>query len=147
MQPTRAPELESPLHDPSSPYDGMKLVEAYFRTFADANIRVGLTLRPQQLELGNATDCHLSEDLRNSCQPFLTDNVLMTKLLLQRIDYAKKRWGVSILYVDSNVVADQYWKCAPWDARTPRYAPTPCSSRVCEAAWDPARLTRQYGRR
>jgi len=56
MQPTRAPELESPLHDPSSPYDGMKLVEAYFRTFADANIRVGLAKTLLVASLAEALD-------------------------------------------------------------------------------------------
>ena len=122
--PTMAPELESVIDDAASPYHGMKLVDAYFKKFRDAGLAVGVTLRPQELLFDDAASCNHPGDLRHTCQPFLTDLAKTSKLVADKIAYAKARWGVTIFYVDSNVLADQFWKCAPSD---PDQNPATCA--------------------
>jgi hypothetical protein len=65
-------------------------VDEFFKRLRNAGLRVGLTIRPQQLEFDELGLPHQSQ-------------VLDTKrILLDKIDYARTNWGVTIFYVDSN---------------------------------------------
>lgn len=67
------------------------VADAYFRRFTDAGFRVGLCLRPQQLTI--------SRDGGSARQDAVADP---TRLLIDKIAYAKKRWGATLFYIDSN---------------------------------------------
>jgi hypothetical protein len=67
------------------------VVDEYFERFHKAGLRVGICVRPQ--------DFHLSADKTEAKQMPVADP---TQLLLDKIAYAKKRWGVTIIYLDSN---------------------------------------------
>ena len=88
-----APEMESIIGDPSSPYNGMKLDDAYFKIMRDAGFRVGVCIRPQHFAFyGNGT----AEQL------FLPPNQIAAELT-GKIKYAHDRWGATLFYVDSTV--------------------------------------------
>ena len=126
LVPQMAPELESIVNLPDSPYNGMKLIDAYFKSFTDAGLRVGVTVRAQQMEFNNTADCN-SQDLLFTCQPFLTDLSKMAQILTDKIAYARQRWGATLFYSDSSVVADQAWSCWPPDCNNnPATCPTTC---------------------
>lgn len=67
------------------------VVDEFFRRFRDAGFRVGVTLRPQQFIPAAAG--------QSASQRTLADP---TQLLLEKISYAKNRWGASLFYIDSN---------------------------------------------
>jgi len=79
MLQTLAPEME---------YRGA--VDAYFKKFRDAGLRVGLTVRGQQLKLTSKGWKQM-----NVANPYA--------LLAAKIAYARARWGISLFYVDTNV--------------------------------------------
>jgi hypothetical protein len=66
-------------------------VDAYFKRFRDAGLRVGVTIRPQQFIR--------SKDGNNATQQPVADPA---RLLSDKISYAKKRWNATLFYVDSN---------------------------------------------
>ncbi len=61
----------------------------FFKRFRDAGLRVGVTIRPQELVF----------DQGHPRQATVFDT---HRLLLQKIDYARTNWGVTIFYLDSN---------------------------------------------
>ena len=71
------------------------IADDYFRRFRDAGLRVGVCIRPQKLVI--------SSD-RTSAHQIPVDDV--TALLIDKATYAKKRWGATLFYVDSNVNPD-----------------------------------------
>ncbi|HEV8607783.1 MAG TPA: hypothetical protein VGQ99_20775, partial [Tepidisphaeraceae bacterium] len=79
MLETLAPEMEY-----------RSAVDAYFKKFTDAGLRVGVTVRAQRLKL--TTKGWRQVPLVN---PFST--------LAAKIEYAKTRWGATLFYVDTNV--------------------------------------------
>lgn len=89
-----APEMESTISDPSSPFFGKKLDDAYFKTMTDAGLRVGVCLRPQVFTLGaNGT----------ASQQFLGNNAAIIANLENKARTANTRWGATLFYVDSVV--------------------------------------------
>jgi hypothetical protein len=73
---------------------GMTAIDEYFDRFRRAGLKVGVCLRPQQITMvdgkpvqGAADDQHAGE------------------LLKDKLAYAKKRWGCTLFYIDSTVVA------------------------------------------
>ncbi len=91
---TVAPEMESTITDSSSPYYGQKLDDAYFKTMANAGLRVGLCLRPQRFILAsNGT----------ASQNYLSGNAAIVANLENKARYANARWGATVFYVDSTV--------------------------------------------
>jgi hypothetical protein len=62
----------------------------FFRRFRDAGLRVGVTVRPQELLLDTAG---------NARQRDIAD---YDRILLEKIDYARVRWGATLFYIDSN---------------------------------------------
>ncbi|HEX4168867.1 MAG TPA: hypothetical protein VHZ55_25670, partial [Bryobacteraceae bacterium] len=88
-----APEMESVVTDSSSPYKGMKLDDAYFRTMRDAGFKVGVCIRPQQYTVrANGT----------ASQVYLPDAQIASQLI-RKMQYAHNRWGATLFYVDSDV--------------------------------------------
>jgi hypothetical protein len=65
------------------------VVDEFFRRLRSAGLRVGLTVRPQQLVFDNG-------------QPRQTQVFDIKRILLNKIDYARARWGATMFYVDSN---------------------------------------------
>jgi hypothetical protein len=63
--------------------------DEFFARLRSAGFKVGLTIRPQQLVFGNG-------------QPRQTQVMNTRRILLEKIDYAKARWGATIFYLDSN---------------------------------------------
>ncbi len=90
-----APEMESVVNGQNSPYNGMKLDDAYFRTMRDAGFRVGVCVRPQHFTLNGST----------AQQVYLTDAQVYAELL-RKMKYAHDRWGATLFYVDSSVESD-----------------------------------------
>lgn len=91
-----APEMESTITDEHSPYRGMKLADAYFRTIRDAGFRVGVCVRPQQFVLhgdGSAEQVTLASEAE------------VTERLVRKLRYAHDRWGATLFYIDSTVDA------------------------------------------
>jgi hypothetical protein len=94
---TVAPEMESTILDQSSPYYGKKLDDSYFATMTDANLEVGVCIRPQVFTLGpNST----------AGQVTLSTDAAIIANLETKARYANGRWGVTLFYVDSTVAAD-----------------------------------------
>ena len=75
---TLAPEMEP-------------VVDEFFRKFRDAGLAVGLCVRPQQFVIGGGTTAAAQREASDPAQ-----------VLIEKIDYAKRRWGVSLVYIDSN---------------------------------------------
>jgi hypothetical protein len=91
-----SPEMESVVSDRGSPYHGMKLDDAYFKTMRDAGFRVGVCVRPQHFEKhpdGSATQMQLPE-------------AQAAAELIRKITYAHRRWGATLFYLDSTVDAN-----------------------------------------
>lgn len=64
-------------------------VNEFFKRFRDAGLKVGVTIRPQELILGDGL-------------PRQTTVLNFKKVLLGKIDYARTNWDATIFYVDSN---------------------------------------------
>ena len=65
------------------------IADEYFRTFTNAGLRVGICIRPQTLVF---TSEGVSQ--QESSDP--------AQVMLDKIAYAKARWGATLFYVDSN---------------------------------------------
>ena len=64
--------------------------DEFFRRFRDAGLRVGVTIRPQELQFdakGNARQAQIRD---------------YDRILLEKIDHARSRWGATLFYIDSN---------------------------------------------
>ncbi|MGC2659472.1 MAG: hypothetical protein WA324_16065 [Bryobacteraceae bacterium] len=68
------------------------IADAYFAVFRNAGLKVGVCIRPQNIvRAANGS---------SATQNYIADP---TQLLINKILYAKQRWGATIFYVDSNV--------------------------------------------
>jgi hypothetical protein len=65
------------------------VVDEFFARLRNAGLRVGVTVRPQQLEFGR----HGSDQ---------AGVVNIKQSLLEKIDFARTHWGATLFYVDSN---------------------------------------------
>ncbi|BCM92626.1 hypothetical protein IAD21_04508 [Abditibacteriota bacterium] len=90
------PHATSYLGDPRSlPAEIEPLADQFFAKFKAAGLRTGLTIRPQmpvRAAYGNEVSQVEFPDIAHN--------------LMQKIDYAHKRWGCTLFYVDSNVNFD-----------------------------------------
>jgi hypothetical protein len=64
-------------------------VDEFFARLRNAGLKVGITIRPQQLVFEHG-------------QPRQTQVLNIKQCLLEKIDYAKAHWGVTLFYIDSN---------------------------------------------
>ena len=88
LVPTLAPEMEFK-------NDGTKsVIDEYFEKFRAAGLRTGVCIRPQQIVMIDGKPVHQD-----------TDDDHATEVLLERIGYAKQRWGCTLFYVDSTTTA------------------------------------------
>lgn len=85
LQPRTAPEMSWK----PTPRD-MSTLDAYFKKFRDAGLRVGVCIRPQQITFENDVPIQRGVD---DAFP----------VLKAKIEYARKRWGCTLFYVDSTV--------------------------------------------
>ena len=90
---TAAPEMESIIRNTSSPYSGMKLDDAYFKTIHDAGYRVGVCIRPQQFA---------KHSDGTAAQTYLPDDQIAAQII-RKMKFAHDRWGATIFYLDSTV--------------------------------------------
>ena len=88
-----APEMESVIADASSPYNGMKLDDAYFKTMTDAGLRVGVCIRPQ----------HFTQHSDGTAEQVYLDDADIPAELIRKMKYAHDRWGATLFYIDSTV--------------------------------------------
>jgi hypothetical protein len=65
------------------------VVDEFFARLRNAGLRVGVTVRPQQLEFGRHG-------------PNQAGVLNIKQSLLKKIDFARTRWGATLFYVDSN---------------------------------------------
>ncbi len=72
------------------------LADEYFKRMRDAGFRVGVCVRPEQIEM--------NDDGKIIRQKPTSDPAAV---LIDKIGYAKKRWGITLAYVDSNVNATE----------------------------------------
>ena len=70
------------------------VADEFFKKFKDAGLKVGVTIRPQQLIF----------DRGLARQTTVFD---IKRVLLEKIDYAQAHWGATLFYVDSN---DGFWR-------------------------------------
>lgn len=70
------------------------VADEFFARLRHAGLRVGLTIRPQQLVFDHG-------------QPRQTPVLNIKQVLLEKIDYARKRWGVTLFYLDHN---GSFWR-------------------------------------
>jgi hypothetical protein len=66
------------------------VADEFFGRLRSAGLRVGLTVRPQQLVFDD------------SGMPRQTQVFDIKRILLEKIDYSRKRWGATLFYIDSN---------------------------------------------
>ena len=66
------------------------IADEYFRIFRDAGLKVGVCVRPQQLTFDGKGE----PDQKNVADE--------AAILIDKIGYAKNRWGATLIYVDSN---------------------------------------------
>lgn len=96
-----APEMESAIQN-ESPYAGMRLADAFFKKFKDAGLKIGVCIRPQELVVqpnGSASQVYLDAGLKSQSQI----SAAVSKELIRKITYAKTRWAIDFVYIDSTV--------------------------------------------
>jgi hypothetical protein len=73
---------------------GMNAIDEYFEKFHRAGLRVGVCLRPQQIKMVDGKPVQGAANNQQAAQ-----------VLKDKLAYAKKRWGCTLFYIDSTVVA------------------------------------------
>jgi hypothetical protein len=73
---------------------GMNAIDEYFEKFRRAGLRVGVCLRPQQITMVDGKPVQGAANNQQAAQ-----------VLKEKLAYAKKRWGCTLFYIDSTVVA------------------------------------------
>jgi hypothetical protein len=68
------------------------VIDAYFKKFTDAGLRVGLTIRPSDVQF-------------DANGPYQADSTNIKQTLIDKIVYAKNRWGCTLFYIDSTSAA------------------------------------------
>jgi hypothetical protein len=97
------PHAISYIGDPRSiPAEMEPIIDEVFKKFTDAGLRTGICIRPQspmRPAYGTKVD-----------QINYTDTRDRVSVLSAKIDYAKKRWGCTLYYMDSNI----FWTTDPF---------------------------------
>ncbi len=68
------------------------VADAFFKRFTDAGLKCGMTIRPQRFDAGT-TRPPVQKDVAAAEQ---------SALMIEKISYARKRWGCTMFYVDSD---------------------------------------------
>jgi hypothetical protein len=100
--------------DPSNPSQSMapemaEIADQYFKIYRDAGYRVGLTVRPQKVILQRDSGGHIIHAWQNSdnwyggkTDPPADLESFWQNELETKIRFARKRWGATLFYIDSN---------------------------------------------
>jgi hypothetical protein len=64
--------------------------DEFFARFKRAGLAVGLTVRPQQISFASGGEARQEEGWDYE------------RVLIEKIDYARRRWGATLFYIDSN---------------------------------------------
>jgi len=88
LTPVLAPETEFKGNQ------GINAIDEYFEKFRQARLRVGVCLRPQQITMLDGKPVQGAANNKQAAQ-----------VLKDKLAYAKKRWGCTLFYIDSTVVA------------------------------------------
>ncbi len=109
------------------------IADEWFKRFTDAGLRVGLCVRPQELlphpdhdpkaPPNQAPHAYLQRELRKADGS--DDPEAALAALDRKITYAKKRWGCTLFYVDSNVNTDYVKDPATGAWKNTRFAVMP----------------------
>jgi DNA-directed RNA polymerase subunit RPC12/RpoP len=86
------------------------VVAEFFARLRNAGLKVGVTVRPQQLVFDNPA------------QPRQAQVLNLKRMLLDKIDYARTNWGATLFYVDSNGGVrrpDELWQLRSLAAQRP----------------------------
>jgi hypothetical protein len=86
------------------------VVDEFFARLRHAGLRVGVTIRPQQIVFDQGG------------VPRQTPAWNIQQVLLAKIDYARKRWGATLFYIDSNAGfwrPDELWQLREVAAQRP----------------------------
>ena len=67
------------------------VADDFFRRFTQAGLRCGMTIRPQRLDFSGAVPHQLNVSSDEAA-----------RVMVQKIQYARKRWGCTMFYVDSD---------------------------------------------
>jgi hypothetical protein len=73
----------------------MPIIDAYFRKFRDAGLRTGICFRPQKVEFNDA-GFPIQKELSGEDA---------YREMKEDLEYAKKRWGCTLFYIDSTTDA------------------------------------------
>ncbi len=106
------------------------IADQWFKVFADAGLRTGVCIRPQRLVPHPE---HVPDGPPNK-RPFKYQQVMLwtadkaidvqgiVDLLDKKVAYAKRRWGCTLFYIDSNVASEYAkdpktgkWKNVRWE--------------------------------
>ena len=91
------PHAISYLGDPRSlPPEMEAVADEFFKKFVDAGLRIGVTIRPQEL----VPTPYSGADRGSSVLQVQTPDP--AAILIEKIAFAKERWGCTLFYVDSN---------------------------------------------
>jgi hypothetical protein len=74
--------------------EDMNAIDEYFEKFRQAGLKVGVCLRPQQITMVDGKPVQGAANNQQAAQ-----------VLKDKLAYAKKRWGCTLFYIDSTVVA------------------------------------------
>ena len=79
--------------------------DAYFKTFRAAGLRVGVCIRPQQIKLDNGKPSQTRVDDEHA-----------VAVLKEKIEYARRRWGCTLFYIDSTMTGIRPYKPEVFEA-------------------------------
>ncbi len=86
LTPTLAPEMEFK-GEGTAP-----IIDEYFARFRAAGLKVGVCIRPQQIAMVDKKPVQAAADDEHAAE-----------VLKSKIEYARKRWGCTLFYIDSTV--------------------------------------------
>jgi hypothetical protein len=88
LVPTFAPEMEFK-NDA-----GKSVIDEYFEKFRAAGLRTGICIRPQDVAMIDGKPVHEASDDEQA-----------TRILRDKVAYAKQRWGCTLFYIDSTATS------------------------------------------
>ncbi len=116
--------IGDPIHAELMAPEMVGAIDEYFKIITDAGFKCGLTIRPQQMEFGsdvpigpcvnNSVYIHYNGDFKKKGYTCINDVYYIslpyfqppggepTEIMINKMKYAKERWGCTIFYVDSN---------------------------------------------
>jgi hypothetical protein len=73
---------------------GKSVIDEYFEKFRAAGLRTGICIRPQDVAMIDGKPVHQAADDEQA-----------TRILRDKVAYAKQRWGCTLFYIDSTATS------------------------------------------